>query len=140
MEHMHLRPPCILLLLIPISACRARSPAGEFNTELETVQSWAATAHMVGEAWTKDTVPIAYTEQTLQTAQQTLQEELNTIREMSAVPIDQRTRALESARHLQQIIRQMQAAIERKDYAAMAEQVKELTTAEQTLIVNSVSS
>ncbi len=50
-----------LLLLIILSACSSKSSADELTKDLQKVTSWAATADMVGDAWTHGNVPTAYT-------------------------------------------------------------------------------
>lgn len=51
---MPLKRLCNFLLLLPLfTACSSQSSASELTKELQTVTSWAATAQMVGDAWTR---------------------------------------------------------------------------------------
>ena len=122
-----------LALLTVLTACGAQSSADDLATELETVTSWAATAHMVGDAWINGTVPTAYAKQTLEAAQQSLQEEMDTLAQGSTVPSDRRTKLLETLQSLEQTVGQMATAVEQEDRAALTQQMQQLSTEEQTI-------
>jgi hypothetical protein len=86
---------------------------------------------MVGEAWTHQAVPTAYVKQTLTTARQELQTELETI--ATAVPAEQRTTLLEQLQRPDRTIDQMLAAVEHDDRTAVEQQIKQLATDEQAI-------
>lgn len=122
------------LLLTMLTAC-TQSPTDELATELQTVESWTATAHMAGDAWVRSAVPTAYTKQTLQTAQKELKKEADTVVQLQPAPDTTPSRAalLKELQHLEQMLEQMSAAVEREDRTAMAEQLRQLVAEEQAI-------
>lgn len=126
-EPMRRKLPVLLLIpLLTLSSC-GQSPAEELQAETQIVASWVATARMVGEAWTKGSVPDAYARRTLETAQESLKEATETLAEAEEIPAEQLTRAQEQIRNLQQTMSQMQAATERDDKPALQQSLNELT-------------
>jgi hypothetical protein len=125
---------CSILLLISLSACGARIPADELASELQTVSSWAATARMTGEAWMNSAVPKAYATRTLREAQQTIHEEIDTIRKLSSASMPDTSAALlERLQALERVAGQMATAVEQEDRAALTEQLKQLSAEEQKI-------
>ena len=122
------------LLLISLSACGARSSADELARELQTVSSWVATARMTGEAWANGAVPKAYAGRALHKAQQTIHEEIDSIRELSSASTpDARAALLERLQALERAAGQMGMEVEQEDRAALAEQLKQLSAEEQKI-------
>ena len=77
-----MRKVLLIGLLFVLSACTS-SHAKQIKA-LRTIQSWAATAHMVGETWQQGTVPDVYTQQTLSKSQQEIRKEAE---QLTAVPV-----------------------------------------------------
>ena len=77
-----MRKVLLIGLLFVLSACTS-SHAKQIKA-LRTIQSWAATAHMVGETWQQGTVPDVYTQQTLSKSQQEISKEAE---QLTAVPV-----------------------------------------------------
>ena len=122
----------LLLITLLTSSCSKKTSAESLKKELETVTSWAATAHMVGEAWTRGAVPTVYAQQTLKTTQEKLQEQTDTLSK-SSIAIKKRQTVLKPLQQLRQTIDQMSIALEKKDRTAIATQLKQLATEEQTI-------
>lgn len=121
------------LLLLLLSSC-SHAPADQLKIELQTVTSWAATAHMVSEAWLKGDVPHAYAMRALRTAQETIQEEAQTAQEQKAEGVAALQSSLVGqARSLEQLIAQMRAAIEKRDGETLAQLLKQLEAEEQAI-------
>lgn len=99
---------------------------------MQTATSWAATAHMVGEAWLGGAVPTRYARRTLQTAQQTLSEK-RTLEQSPFLTGDRLSKALEHLQNLEATVEEMQKAVQTGDRASLGQQIKQLATEEQTL-------
>jgi len=59
------------LLVIPVvivAGCKSPTPAGQ----MDSIQSWLATAEMVGEAWLRHSTPDKYSRQTLELSHENL--------------------------------------------------------------------
>lgn len=123
----------LLLLLSTVAACSPKQKASELTKELKTVTSWAATAHMVGDSWLRDTVPTAYAKQTLQRTQKELQKETSSLEKVA--PARDRTKVLEQLQRLGYTVREMTVAVERKDRYIMTQQIQQLSTQEQAFNV-----
>lgn len=136
---MQLIPICSsLFLLTLLTACSSKSSADELAKELQTVTSWAATAHMVGDAWTRGVVPTAYAKQTLEKAQKELHKEIDKLTQKSD-PQDRAT-LQEQLRRLESTVGQMSTAVEQGNRTALAklvadiaQQLKQLSREEQTI-------
>jgi hypothetical protein len=122
-----------LILLASLAACNSQSPADRLRKELQTVASWAATSRMVGEALQNGKVPSAYAARTFEAAGQNLQEESRTLEKSADIPAAGRADLQAQIARLEQIVRQLKAAAEGKDNAALAQQVEQLTAEEQSL-------
>lgn len=123
------RSVTVFVLLMMLTSCSTQSPVDQQVKELQTVQSWAATAHMASDAWTNNTVPTAYTKRTLQTAQQSIQDSLDTLTQKASAPAP----ILADVRTVAQVVGEMGAAVERGDRAALQQQTAQLAAQEQTL-------
>ncbi|MBW4635128.1 MAG: hypothetical protein KME30_25490 [Iphinoe sp. HA4291-MV1] len=122
----------LFFLILYITSCSSKKSTEELTKELETVSSWTATAHMVSEAWLRDAVPTAYAQQTLKTTQKELQKETDNLSKLSIPPKQQQT-TLKLIQELKYTVGQMSAAVEQKDRSAIATQLKQLLTEEQTI-------
>ena len=123
----------LMLVLVCMTACGTSSPDEEVTTELQTIASWAATAHMVADAWTRGAVPTAYAKQSLQTAQQTLQDEAQTFSQSPAATTQRGAALLQALQQLERMLGMMAQAVEREDRALLATQIAQLTVEEQHL-------
>lgn len=121
------------LLLALSVACKAESPAAKLSSELQTVTSWAATMHMVGETWVSDTVPTAYALKTLQTARLELQEESAALAQAAAIPTDQRATAQKHLDNLHNISGEMLESVQRGDRASVAQAVRQISAEEEAI-------
>ena len=99
------------LLVIPVviaAACKSPTPA----EQMESIQSWLATAEMVGEAWLRHTTPDKYSRQTLELSHETLLQTSSELLKSPPHSIDSAAldRALTSGReHIAQMARLIQA-------------------------------
>lgn len=121
----------LLLSLTLLTACSNQSST-ESTKDLQTVRSWAATAQMTGDAWTRGVVPTAYAKQTLSTAQKKLHEETDNLAQLS-IDTTQRRTILEHLQRLEMTVNQMSTAVAQEDHTAIAQQLKQLSTQEQKL-------
>ncbi|HUQ33000.1 MAG TPA: hypothetical protein VM095_12845 [Pyrinomonadaceae bacterium] len=99
---------------------------------MQAVASWTATARMVCEAWLKGNVPHAYAAQTLQAAQETLEDEARIIQEQAGEgnPQLQSSLALQ-VRVLGQVINSMRVAVDSRDNQTLAQLLKRLDAEDQ---------
>jgi hypothetical protein len=58
----------LLAVTIVVAACKSPSPA----EQMDSIQSWLATAEMVGEGWLRHSTPEKYSRETLELSQETL--------------------------------------------------------------------
>jgi hypothetical protein len=58
----------LIIFVVAVSACKPPTPA----EQMDSIQSWLATAEMVGEAWLRHTTPDKYSRQTLELSRETL--------------------------------------------------------------------
>ncbi|MFN2599415.1 MAG: hypothetical protein ABR563_19775 [Pyrinomonadaceae bacterium] len=92
-----------LFVLLSLSGACAQDPRKQTRQELQTLSSWAATLHLLGEAWLERSVPSRYAQQTLHEARQTLQEEAQTIQQSSSIPADARAALIGHAQQLDRL-------------------------------------
>jgi hypothetical protein len=57
-----------VVAIVLLGACKSPTPA----EHIDSIQSWLATAGMVGEAWLRHTTPDKYSRQTLELSRETL--------------------------------------------------------------------
>jgi hypothetical protein len=58
----------LVISVVVAAACKSSTPA----EQMDSIQSWLATAEMVGDAWLRHTTPDRYSRQTLELSQETL--------------------------------------------------------------------
>lgn len=125
----------VLLLLSAVAtcvtACSAQPSAEQLTKELETVASWTATAHMVGEAWLKQSVPTVYASQTLETVQEEFGKEAETVAKVA--PAQDRTKAQTQLRGIEQTVDEMTKAVEHDDRPTLTQRLQKLSAQEQAL-------
>ena len=64
---MRLKRPLVIAIVLLV-ACKAPTPA----QQMDSIQSWLATAEMVGQAWLRHTTPDKYSRQTLELSRETV--------------------------------------------------------------------
>jgi len=121
---------CLLLLTL-LAACSSKSSSKDLTKELQTVTSWTATVQMAGDNWLHANVPTVYAKETFSKAHKKLQKETEKLSHLSVST--QRRTILEHLQHLELTVGKMSNAVEQKDHTAMAQQLKQLSTQQQTL-------
>jgi len=58
----------LIISVVAVTACKSPTPA----EQMDSIQSWLATAELVGEAWLRHTTPDKYSRQTLELSRETL--------------------------------------------------------------------
>lgn len=58
----------LVISILILAACKSPTPA----EQMDSIQSWLATAEMVGGAWLRHTTPDKYSRQTLELSRETL--------------------------------------------------------------------
>jgi hypothetical protein len=123
----------LTLIAFSFSSC-ALSPSAQLKSDMKTVTAWAATARMAGESWLKGSVPRAYASQTLRAAQETIEDEAQTIQGQPADENSQLQSSLAGqARELGQVIDRMRASVESGDNNALTQLLKQLDAEAQAL-------
>jgi hypothetical protein len=103
-------------------AC-SRSPSPQKSVKaLKTIQSWTATAQMVGKAWQQGRVPQHYAQQTLAKTRQEIAKESQ---DLTATPV--------VVAQLQQTIAQMASKVDRSPSGAFATALNRLSTQKHQL-------
>ncbi|MGB8508632.1 MAG: hypothetical protein WCD76_09515 [Pyrinomonadaceae bacterium] len=122
----------ILLLALFVTGC-AKSPSDELKAEMQTVSSWAGTAQMVGEEWTRSTVTAAYARRTLETAVEAFEQETKALNELSVASPELRAEWLTRLEKLKQSTMQMQQGIEQGDRGRVVEEIERLKMENQAI-------
>ncbi|OKH50370.1 hypothetical protein NIES2101_19515 [Calothrix sp. HK-06] len=120
------------LVLLLLTACTSKSSTNDVSKELRSVKSWAATAHMVGDAWKRGAVPTAYAKQTLKKTQEELKKETDSLSK-SSIDEEKRASILKSLFSLQTTLTQMSTSIEHKSYKALTQEIQQLSAQEQNM-------
>jgi hypothetical protein len=60
----------VIISVACVAACKSPTPADQ----MDSIQSWLATAEMVGSGWLRHSTPDKYSRQTLELSQKTLQQ------------------------------------------------------------------
>jgi hypothetical protein len=99
-----------LLVISVVIAAACKSPTAA--EQLDSIQSWLATAEMVGQAWLRHTTPDKYSRQTLKLSHETLLQISRDLLKSPPRSVD--SAALDSAltsgrRHVAQMVRLIQA-------------------------------
>ena len=88
---------------------------------------------MVAEALTSGKVPDAYARRTFEAAQQSLQEESQTLEQAADIPAEKREGVRVRLNNLQQIISQLKRAGEGKEQTALGQLTERLAVEEQSV-------
>jgi hypothetical protein len=104
---MHVKRLLVISVVIAV-ACKSPTAA----EQLDSIQSWLATAEMVGQAWLRHTTPDKYSRQTLKLSHETLLQISRDLLKSPPRSVD--SAALDSAltsgrRHVAQMVRLIQA-------------------------------
>jgi len=126
-----IRSASLLLFLTILSACSSKSSSDELAKELQTVKSWTATAHLVGDTWMRGDVPTSYAKQTLSKTQEELQNEVDVLSQKALA--QNRTTLVVQLQRLQGTVQQMSKALEHKDARAMQRQIQQLSAQEESI-------
>ncbi len=121
-----MRKVLLISLLFVLSACSSSSHAKQIKT-LQTIQSWTATARMVGETWQQGIVPDRYAEQTLSKSQEEISKEAEGL---TAVP-----KLQQQLSQIHQTLQQMTTAIHQQNKATIAPLLQDLSNQQQQLAV-----
>ena len=129
---MHLlRFPDFFLLVAILTACNSQFSSINAKKELQTIDSWTATAHLLADKWLQGAVPNVYTRQTLQKVEQNLQQEANTLTKADLVR--QYPDLPTQLQQLQQSVHLLSAAIAQGNRATVTQKVQQLIAQEQEL-------
>ncbi len=130
---MNARLVFVLFLAALATACSSQSGSDQLSKRVQSVQSWVATAHTVGDEWMKGEVLTPYAVDTFQNASQQLQTEQGLIDKLPDAPADQRQAVLALLPGLEQTIDAMAQSAQRSDHEQLAQQLQQLTAQEQSL-------
>ena len=115
----------IASLLLVLAGCSPSSSHDQLVKTLKTVQSWTATARMVGETWQQGSIPDLYAQQTLEKSQQEIAKETKDLTDSPALP--------RQIYQLQQTLQQMTTALKQHRKAEIATPLVQLATEQQQL-------
>jgi hypothetical protein len=127
------RRVCVVVAALSLSAAScAQDPRKETRQEAQTLASWAATLHMVGDSWREGSVPGRYAEKTIAEVREALREEGKTINASSTLPADARAALSDHEQKLDSLAGGMREAVT-SNPAAMPQAVGLLAQEEQSL-------
>ena len=69
----------LVTVFLTLAGCDRLSPSEKTAKALKSIQSWTATAQMVGEAWQQGNLPDPYARQTLAKSQKEIAQEIKAI-------------------------------------------------------------
>lgn len=111
--------------LLVCAACSQQTSSEKLVKPLKTVQSWTATARMVGETWQQGTIPDTYAQQTLEKSQQEIAHETKALTAPYALQ--------QSLRQLQQTLQKMTVDVKQQHKAEIATSLQQLSKQQQQL-------
>ncbi|MDT7604478.1 MAG: hypothetical protein QOF61_2475 [Acidobacteriota bacterium] len=126
------RVVCVLATLSLFAACAQADPQKEIRQEAQTLASWAATLHLVGDSWREGSVPGRYAEKTISEVREALREEGHTINESSTLPANARAVLSEHAQRLETLASGMRESVT-SNPASMPQEIEMLSQEEQSL-------
>jgi hypothetical protein len=103
-------------VLVALLAAGCQSPREKAGDALKSVASWAATSAMVGRSWLGGEVPTVYAKQTLDAAEQVIQDTDRKLRS-EELPGDLRTTIAAELRTRAAAVAAMRGAVEHGDSA-----------------------
>jgi len=124
-----LRFPYSVLLVAILTACNSQSSSINAKKELQTIDSWTATAHLLADEWLRGAVPNIYAQQTLQKVEKNLQQEADTLTKGNLVR--KYPNLPTQLQQLQQSVHFLSAAIAQANRATVTQKVQQLSTQEQ---------
>ncbi len=117
----------VLFALALLSGCGQQSPQDTIKAELPSIQSNAATAHLVAESWASGKVPDAYANNALQSAQSEVK---TSVQKLSSLPAGSDAEVHRSLiQHLQRVqaaIEQISTSVQKGERTVVPAQVKQL--------------
>lgn len=119
-----MRKVLLISLLLALSACSSSSHTKQLKA-LQTIQSWTATARMVGETWKQGTVPDTYAQQALSRSQEEISKEA---KDVTTAP-DLQPQLLK----IHQTIQKMITAIQQRNKATIAPLLQDLSNQQKQL-------
>ena len=122
------------VFLLTITSCGSHAAADTMRTALQTAASWAATAHLAGEAWLSGAVPTVYTRRTLHTAEHALVEGIRQVQAQPATAAAAaRASVPEHLQSLQHLLGRMRDAVQTEDRRALTQHLTALAHEEEAL-------
>jgi len=118
----------LALSIVLIAACKSPTP----DEQMDSIQSWLATAGLVGEAWLRHTTPDTYSRQTLELSHETLLQISSDLLKSPPLPLDSTTLdsvLTRSRGHIDQMAR----LIEARDVPDFARQLDSLRADQKTV-------
>lgn len=112
-------------LSLVLTACSQTTPQEKIVKALESIQSWTATAQMVGETWQQGDISTTYAQQTLEKSQQEIAKETKGINVPSAIAIQ--------IDHLQQTLQQMNTDLKQEHRSEIAVEIQQLAKESQQI-------
>lgn len=120
-----------IVVILSITACNSQPTSQKLSQEIETVSSWAATAHLTGESWLNQDVPTIYAKQTLEKSRDELKKETKTIRKIAAS--SNQSSIQNQLQQLQSTIASLATGIDQQDRQAVTQSLRELSNQEKAL-------
>jgi hypothetical protein len=120
--------PLLVIPVVIVAACKSPTPA----EQMDSIQSWLATAEMAGQAWLRHTTPDKYSRQMLALTHETLLQ--ISIDLLKSRPQSVDSAALDSALTKSRgAVAQMGRLIEAKDAPGFARELDSLRAAEKSV-------
>lgn len=111
-------------LLLVLTACNSTSPDTVVKA-LKSIESWTATAQMVGESWQQDKISAIYARQTIEKSQQEIAKETKSISVPPAIA--------KSLEQVQQTLGEMNAEVKQKQKSKITVFVRQLAEESQQI-------
>jgi hypothetical protein len=128
------RRVCVVVAALSLSATScAQDPQKETRQEAQTLASWAATLHMVGDSWREGSVPSQYARKTFHETRKVLQKELKSLQESSTMPADARAALAEHAQKLDGLAGAMWEEVQTGDPTFTPKMIEQAAQEEQSL-------
>jgi hypothetical protein len=119
-----------LWLPLLVACSTFESPQDTLSKGVESIESWAATAHTVSDAWVRGDVPAPYIKLTLETAQEEIGKEATDLQQL---PIQGRDKLLGGVGRVKEALKLMYEAAEHSDRVAMSQHLGKLASEEDAL-------
>lgn len=116
-----------------LAACGGSPPAAQAKKEAQSLISSAATIRMTAQAWLSGAVPDAFTDNTLQKVEQSLQQEPKKIISQP-LPPDARSTLMQAAGAMQRTVGAIRTAVQQRKPSTLAPHLQQLAGTEQRLL------